>query len=529
MEKHHYTLDKKPKKYTCPDCGKVRFVRYIDTITGEYLPADFGRCDRQDNCGYHKKPPLETLCYLVPFTMQSEYSEKAILIETIAGTYYLPKSQIYEVAESGCYVTEYFLNKSDKAPAYLANDYRYYSESGTVQIQATAPSVQPKKPGIYYLPESVLNGTLMGYENNTFIQNLLQWYPANEIEKVISLYRLGTVADGYNRGAVTFPFIDIAGNIRTIQAKQFNEANHTKKNGTDFIHSMIERHHLKAGEPPPDWLRDYKKNDGFVTCLFGEHLLNRYPVNPVALVEAPKTAVIGTLCYGLPDSPGRLLWLAVYNKSSLTLEKCKVLQGRKVVLYPDLNAFDEWNAKAKGINAGLPGTRFVVSDLLERNATEAEIISGLDLADYLIRFDYKQFRKAPAPVEPIAPPQAEALPQATETSHVDNKYVSGENIPKTLSDIGNQHEDSTTEVRSKSRKKITDNWDREIKELETYFSAITPPAEPIQLNNLSTITNYSKFIDNHIATVKANNGNKTYLPYLKRLQELKRWIDINLN
>jgi len=411
MERHRYILDKKAKKYACPDCGRLRFVRYIDTITGEYLPANFGRCDRESNCGYHKKPPLETLCFFVPFTMQGEYSEKAIQIKTIAGTYYLPKSQIYEFNESGCYVTEFYLTKSDKAPAYLANDYRYYSESGTIQIQATEPRTQPKEPRIYYLPESVLNDTLMGYENNTFIQNLLQWYPANDIEKVISLYRLGSVANGYRSGAVTFPFIDIAGNIRTIQAKQFNEANHTTS--TDFIHSIAERHHLKAGDPLPDWLQDYKKNERFVSCLFGEHLLNRYPMNPVALVEAPKTAVIGTLCYGLPENSKQLLWLAVYNKSSLTLEKCKVLKGRKVVLYPDLNAFNEWNEKAKSINASLPGTRFVVSDLLERNASEAEKVNGLDLADYLTRFDYRLFRKEPAPTEPITPQQPETPPQAT--------------------------------------------------------------------------------------------------------------------
>jgi hypothetical protein len=412
MEKHHYILEKKPKKHTCPNCNKVRFVRYIDTEKDQYLPAEFGRCDRESNCGYHKKPPLETLCYFVPFTMRGEYSEKSIQIETIRGTYYLPKSQVYEVLENGCYVTDFYLDKSKEAPAFLSNDYRYYTESGNVTIP-TEPQARPQETRIFYLPEPVLNDTLKGYEINTFIQNLLQWYPAKDIEKVISLYRLGTVTDGYNKGAVTFPFIDKAGNIRTIQAKQFNEQNHTKKNGTDFIHSMIEKQYLKAGDTLPDWLQDYKKNERFVSCLFNEHLLTRYPMNPVALVEAPKTAVIGTLCYGLPDSPGQLLWLAVYNKSSLTLEKCKVLKGRKVVLYPDLNAFNDWNAKAKEISESLPGTRFVVSDLLELNANEADIKNGLDLADYLTRFDYKLFRKEQTHTEAIIPPNPETLPQAT--------------------------------------------------------------------------------------------------------------------
>jgi len=36
------------------------------------------------------------------------------------------------------------------------------------------------------------------------------------------------------------------------------------------------------------------------------------------------------------------------------------------------------------------------------------------------------------------------------------------------------------------------------------------------------------FIDTHLATVKANNGNETFLPYLNRLQELKQVLTINL-
>ena len=413
METYHYILDKSPKKHTCPDCGKVRFVRYIDTVTGQYLQGDYGRCDRESNCNYHKRPPLETLCFYVPYIQLSDYSEKSFQIVTDGGTYYLPKSQVNEVTESGCYVTEFYLNESDKTPVHLSTDYRYYSESGTLQIQCTEEKQQSKEQPVYFMPESILNDTLKGYESNTFIQNLLKLAPAKDIESVISLYRLGTITNGYRSGAVTFPFIDKAGNIREIQAKQFDIENHTKGNPCT-ISFLIKDHHTKHCETLPGWLQDFAKNERQFSCLFGEHLLNRYPTNPVALVEAPKTAIIGTLYYGLPDSPGRLLWLAVYSKSSLTLERCKALKGRKVVLYPDLSAFNEWSQKAKDITDSLPGTRFVVSDLLERNAAETERMGGLDLADYLTRFDYRQFRKEQTPVKEVTPP-TEPTPQAPET------------------------------------------------------------------------------------------------------------------
>lgn len=408
-------MDKSAKKHVCPECGKVRFVRYIDTVTGEYLPGDYGRCDRESNCSYHKLPPLETLSYFVPFNQITDYSEKAFQLMTDTGTYFVPKSQVFDLSESGCYVSEYVLKGSDKAPGHLITDFRYYSQNGTAQTKGhKAP--KPKEKPVYFIPESVLTETLKGYESNVFIQNLLRLAPAQDVEKVISNYRLGSVTNGYRAGAVTFPFIDIEGNIRTIQAKQFDDRNHTQS--TDFLHSIIEKKHTQAGEALPGWLQNYKENERFVSCLFGEHLLNRYPVNPVALVEAPKTAVIGTLYYGLPESPGRLLWLAVYNKSSLTLDKCKALKGRKVVLFPDLKAFNEWSEKAKEINASLPGSRFIVSDLLERNASEADITKGLDLADYLTRFDYRLFRQYQTQDEPNAPPPAETPPQGSKTSQI---------------------------------------------------------------------------------------------------------------
>jgi hypothetical protein len=43
---------------------------------------------------------------------------------------------------------------------------------------------------------------------------------------------------------------------------------------------------------------------------------------------------------------------------------------------------------------------------------------------------------------------------------------------------------------------------------------------PIKLKNGGTIIDLEKFIDAHLETVKANNGNKVFLPYLNRLKEL---------
>jgi len=45
------------EKTTCPSCLHENcFVRYINNSTGRYLEGDYGRCDRENNCGYFHKP-----------------------------------------------------------------------------------------------------------------------------------------------------------------------------------------------------------------------------------------------------------------------------------------------------------------------------------------------------------------------------------------------------------------------------------------------------------------------------------------
>lgn len=56
---YRYKLDKSSKKFNCPNCSKRRFVRYLDIESGQYCTEEFGRCDREVKCGYHKSPEGE--------------------------------------------------------------------------------------------------------------------------------------------------------------------------------------------------------------------------------------------------------------------------------------------------------------------------------------------------------------------------------------------------------------------------------------------------------------------------------------
>ena len=78
---------------------------------------------------------------------------------------------------------------------------------------------------------------------------------------------------------------------------------------------------------------------------------------------------------------------------------------------------------------------------------------------------------------------------------------------------------------SKPEQPKPENWEQDLKELVTFFAGTSIPQQPVKLNQWCTITNCSLFIESHIATIKANEGNRTYLPYLSRLKELKAIIE----
>jgi len=394
-----------------------------------------------------------------------------------------------------------------------------------------------KKPEPVFIPVEVFKQTLQPerFEQNVFIQNLLTRvafpFETKDIEKVISLYYLGTVSNGYRAGASTFPFIDLRGNVRAIQVKQFNENNHTT--GTDFLHSIIEKHHAQTGKPLSEWLKMYNKSEIKVSCLFGEHLLGKYPSNPVALVEAPKTAVYCTLYFGIPNKSETLIWLAVYNKSSFSIEKLKALQGRDVYIFPDLskngNTFNEWQRKAREIEKRLPGIRFIFSDLLEQLAPETDKLEGNDLADYLIKQDWRLFRKRTQQEKPTPETRPELELVETKTRE---KCEKCESLKKTFfPNIGtlSQTEGFKTERIEHYKKEQSENWEQDISDLEHFFKTIILPIPPIKLNPVSTIVDITKFIETHFSIVKAQNGKKVYLPYLNRLQDLQEHIENNLN
>ena len=181
------------------------------------------------------------------------------------------------------------------------------------------------------------------------------------VEGLVDQYQLGVTKSG----DVVFFQIDKEGRCRTGKIVKFDSATGNRiKDGSSpclitWIHTLMKR----KGLLPEEW--------ELSQCLFGEHLLAKYPDRAVALVESEQTAII---CAGFLSE---YIWLATGGKTCLG-NKLDVLSGRKVVAYPDVDAYDYWHERLVDF------PNIIVSDYLQKVTGSDPSSSHMDLADLIL-------------------------------------------------------------------------------------------------------------------------------------------------
>ena len=186
--------------------------------------------------------------------------------------------------------------------------------------------------------------------------------------KIVKEYHIGVTKSK----DVIFYQLDTEGRCRTGKIMKYDrQTGHRVKDEKvggkiTWVHSVLRLSKDPSLRLPDRW--------ELTQCLFGEHLLKRYPFRPVALVESEKTAVICSSFW--PE----YIWLATGGKSQLN-DRLQVLKGRRVVAFPDVDGYLEWKEKLSRVR----GLDIVVSDVLEKEATFEERANHVDIADLLIR------------------------------------------------------------------------------------------------------------------------------------------------
>ncbi|MFN8353203.1 MAG: DUF6371 domain-containing protein [Spirosomataceae bacterium] len=244
------------------------------------------------------------------------------------------------------------------------------------QIQNKPIIVTPPKPS--YLPKESFDKSYGTAHPNHFLTYLRSLFHDKIAIQLVNRFNIGT--SKYWQGATVFWQIDRWSKIRTgkIMLYHPNTGKRVKEpySHINWVHSVLE----KQGK-----LTDFRLKQ----CLFGEHqLVNEPKSKQIAIVESEKTAILASVF--LPN----FIWLAAGSLTNLTPERCEVLAGRNLMLYPDLGVadttgqtpFDKWQEKGSLLRKKL-ACKVFVSEILEQEADETERAKGLDIADFFLQRD----------------------------------------------------------------------------------------------------------------------------------------------
>ena len=360
MEVFRYSLDKSSKKFVCPNCCKKTFVLYFDTETGNYLTTDFGKCDREQNCNYHKAPPKGKRAYLIEFLGLNSISHMANKLTDLNGIIsIIPKSQILEQSKKDCWITEWYLKTSTLN--YLSNESKYFNtdEVCFVNEVKTIPPTLPVKMSLHSL--ELLDKM---YFENPKIDNLTEYlkskFTNDEVFNAMQNYFITGTNHFWNNATVFWQI----NNKEQIQGAKV------------MLYDRYTGKRIKEPYNHINWLHKAIKESNFNLnqCLFGLHRINEDYQKTIAIVESEKTAIVMSIF--LPE----FIWLATGSKGNFKFELLAPLKKRNIIAFSDMGEYNNWSNKAIDLKA--LGFKISVSDLIEQTDFE----SGFDLADYYLNF-----------------------------------------------------------------------------------------------------------------------------------------------
>ncbi len=249
--------------------------------------------------------------------------------------------------------------------SHLQQNYSVYGKHRQNNYQFKSKVINGKTLSIDYIDKSMVNNCFNKnkYEPNYFVEYMTSILDTNTVQELRKRFFIGTST--HWKGATIFWQIDCRSKVRTGKIMLYDRSTgkRIKKphNHINWVHSILKKSKTI-------------KEFNLTQCLFGEHQLITTPKNTmIALVESEKTAILMSAV--MPQ----YIWLAVGSLNGLNSKRCNSIKDRNIILFPDLNAFDQWEKKASDLKHD--GFKIIVSDILERFVVN-KLDKGLDLADF---------------------------------------------------------------------------------------------------------------------------------------------------
>lgn len=304
-------------RYTCPYCGQKKcFTRYVNVETGEYLDEKCGKCDHENSCPVVHYPPRDL------------FRDRP------------------------------WLNDSDRKESEINCSASAVTTSKQSQVTAPAEYVQTEFFDLQWAEKAALRESTF----SLWLKGL--GYDAEYIQRVIAEYYVGATAEdivigGVNYGpAAVFWLVDEQQRVHDAKLIAYKADGHRVQGWGNSMRSIC----VKTKRGPQ--LEQTEK------CLYGLHLVTRYPDKVVCIVESEKSALICALRY--PE----YVWVATGGCGNLQASKLRPLMNRRVVVYPDSGEYKKWTERMKQSGH----EHYAVVDLLEAyepNTDIADIILGV--------------------------------------------------------------------------------------------------------------------------------------------------------
>lgn len=350
----------------------------------------------------------------------------------------------------------------------------------------TSQSSLPKPLPTSYIPIEVYHKSLSRYHANNFFTFLSGRFGKEIAQNLVAKYCIGT--SKLWPGAAVFWQVDVENKVRT---------------GKIMLYSPDTGKRVKEPIARISWAHKALKLQDFQLkqCPYGEHLLID-KAKPVGIVESEKTAIISSVYFP------KFTWLACGSLSHLNHNLFTSLIGRNVVLFPDLGAYDKWTLKAEEFSHL---ANIQVSDLLEKRATDKELGDGLDLADYLLKFNHEEFLGIPNDSKN----ESEGF-HPYNGANDSNKITTSDIVTYEASPIRAGFSPGTGENHSSAPAP------HGVTELLNFFKTTQLPNSTIQLGKHGIISDVPQFVESHIAVVNRHSNNPTFGAFISRLELLRQ-------
>ncbi len=362
-------------------------------------------------------------------------------------------------------------------------------------------------------PVSVIsNGLVIANLTDCRNANLIEWlscalrrqhgevpFSAEMIADVVKRYEIRG-SNVYRKG-VAFLYCDIRFNVRQIKVMGYN-----KRTGR------------RIKEPFPEIAQIGKKlleNSGMtdvniIPCFFGEHLLAGNS-NDVYLFESEVTAIYASVFF--PE----VICLATGGKNGCrwdSPQQFNILKGRRVTLWPDIDAHEEWMVKAEVLKRA--GIQVQISNVIVAAARELSKLKGIPYDDYkALKFDLRDILVYKDPLIETS--------QRQPTRQLEKSFSHSKATLVPLSDekVSLFKESIAAVKASQPPEKFNPD------EYRKWFDSVPPPFPEIQIGPDLTVCNADWFVTgrlNHIRAFANHKDQASRSLFIYQLQQLKKQL-----